>query len=334
MRRQALVVSATAAVLLSGPGAASARFYASAPYTLSGPAPETSAWPKPAPGFTWGGGGGSVNETYKGSGSPETATYTWNVPSSIPAEGAKGSITVVATAGGEVWAPGFSINGVLVGCSGITNTPSYGTGCAEGDHAAVAVSLQPGQSRTVTQEFLIKPGLGKVTVVIPGFSQQFVYTATRNGGATTTTNSSASSTGLKYIFTVRADFTDPYSVGAIHFTAGGGFGLTHLPAANATAAAFGAYGTATAEVVQKKGTYTFGLQVKSVRFAKEGVTNTVTVVYTVTRSLQSCAPVGSTITVTMLQSTGYASDLGFAGFCRVKEDLFPRKSVTITLKLK
>ncbi|HET8894698.1 MAG TPA: hypothetical protein VFM96_11440 [Gaiellaceae bacterium] len=333
MRLRTVVASATAVFLLFGAGAALARSHASAPYTLSGPTSETSAWPKPATGFTWGGGAGSVNETYKGAGNPETATYTWTVPSSIPADGAKGSITVVAAAGGEVWAPGFSINGVLVGCSGIANTPSYGTGCAEGDHAAVGVSLQPGQSRTVTQEFLIKPGLGKVTVVVPGFSQQFVYTATRNGGATTTTSSSPNSSGLKYVFSAHADFTEPHSVGAIHFTGRGGFSLTHLPSANATAAAFDAYGTATAEVVQKKGTYTFGLQVKSVRFAKEGVDNKVTVVYTVTRSLVSCAPVGSAITVTMLQSNGY-SELAFAGFCNVRDNSFSHKNVTISLKLK
>jgi hypothetical protein len=156
---------------------AQAPFTNSTPYTLTGPSAETSAWPTPAAGFTWSGGAGSVHVTYQTAQKPNTATISWKLPSGISADGSKGSLTLTATAGSEVWAPGFQINGVLVGCSGITNTPSYGTGCADGDHAAIGVSLAAGESKTVTQEFLIKPGVGTATVVVPGFSQQFVYTS-------------------------------------------------------------------------------------------------------------------------------------------------------------
>jgi hypothetical protein len=175
-------------------GSGLARPGAAAPYTLGAPKSEVSAWPNGAAGFVFSGGAGSVHETYQTSqaagGTPNQATYIWKLPTSIPPEGAKGSITVNAVAGSEVWAPGFSINGVLVGCAGITNTPSYGTGCAEGDHVAVGVSLQPGHSKSVTQEFLIKPGVGTVTVSIEFFPQQFVYTSEASASSPATTSTS------------------------------------------------------------------------------------------------------------------------------------------------
>jgi hypothetical protein len=123
----------------------------------------TATWPLSRPGAT----------------TQPTVTYTWTLPSLVPPAGAKGKLTITATAGDkDVFAPGFSINGPLVRCAGITNTPSHGTGCADGDHAAVSVSLQPGETRTVTQEFLIRGAAGKVTIVTTAPKNvSYTYTA-------------------------------------------------------------------------------------------------------------------------------------------------------------
>jgi hypothetical protein len=103
-------------------------------------------------------------------------TYTWTLPATVSPAGAKGKLTITASAGDQdVFAPGFSVSGALVHCTGITNTPSYGTGCADGDHAAVAVSLQPNETKTVTQEFLIQGDPGKVTITTTA-PQNVVYT--------------------------------------------------------------------------------------------------------------------------------------------------------------
>ncbi|MBV8285151.1 MAG: hypothetical protein JO175_10920, partial [Candidatus Eremiobacteraeota bacterium] len=170
------------------------------PYTLGGPKAEASAWPNGTQGATFSGGAGSIVATLPltrpTATRKPTVTYKWNLPASIPADGGKGSLTIFATAGDQdVFAPGFSINGVLVGCEGIVNTPSYGTGCADGDHAAVGVSLQPGQSRSVTQDFVVKPGVGTLTVVIAGYPQQFLYTSSGSAGSSGSSATASSSAG-------------------------------------------------------------------------------------------------------------------------------------------
>ncbi len=115
------------------------------------------------------------------------ATFAWTLPASVPAAGAKGKLTIRAAAGDQdVFAPAFSVNGSLVRCAGITNTPSYGTGCADGDQAAVGVSLQPNESKTVTQEFLIRGRPGTVTIVT-GAPQNVVYAYRRTTGGQGTT---------------------------------------------------------------------------------------------------------------------------------------------------
>ena len=329
MRRQAL---AAMLVICVAAGASSPGFARpdADPYTLTGPTSEASAWKTPGAGFTWGGGAGSVTETYKGNGAPETATLSWKLPSSISADGSKGTLTLVASAGGEVWAPGFQINGVLVGCSGIKNTPSYGTGCAEGDHAAIATSLQPGKSASVTQEFLIKPGLGKVTVVVPGFSQQFVYNAAKNSAGGTSSGSGSSEPQV--VYSVSSRIAIPGTKTALHFTASGNFHLTHVPSANATAAGFGSHGTAAVQITTEKGTYTLGLAVKSVAFEKEGATRVV-VTYRVTRSGVGCAKVGSTFTVTATDD-GARDSIELRGLCSVNTDDFTSGTTTVSVKVK
>jgi hypothetical protein len=309
------------------------------PYTLGGPKAETSAWPTPASGYTWGGGAGSVTETYQTStysgGKPNTTTFTWKLPTSIPADGAKGSITVNAAAGSEVWAPGFSVNGVLVGCTGITNTPSYGTGCAEGDHAAVAVSLQPGQSKSVTQDFLIKPGIGQVTVVIAGYSQQFVYTSTSNAAPATTTTASTTPR-VTYLF--RSEYkgnTFDGTVGAT-LTGSGSFSLAG-PLVNGIARAHDPRGTAVLQLHGKNGsTRTVELTAISGHYEQQGSPPNrlfVVVTYKVTKSIVSCLPVGQKVSL-FPREEKRGDSVGVIGACAVDGHLLPETTAAVAIKLK
>ncbi len=112
--------------------------------------------------------------------------FSWKLPATVPAAGAKGSITITATGGDlDGIAPGLSLNGPLVGCTGITNATSPGSGCADGDHASVGVSVQPNETATATQEFLIKGGApGKVTISFGGPKNvEYEYTASAGAPA-------------------------------------------------------------------------------------------------------------------------------------------------------
>jgi hypothetical protein len=171
-----LVVCSLAALLAVG--AAARRTYlqrGAATY-------KDSPWPQ-QPGYTWRVGRGTVTVATPPSrpgASPATATFEWELPKTVPAAGAKkGELKITATAGDkDSWAPSFRIEGKLVGCTGIKNTPSYGSGCADGRHAAVGVSLEPSQTRTVFQKFLIKGRPGIVTIVTTA-PKNVVYLYTR-----------------------------------------------------------------------------------------------------------------------------------------------------------
>jgi hypothetical protein len=335
--RGVLVLLAAAAVTVC-----SVADGATNPYTLSGPKSVTSAWPTPAAGYTWGGGPGSVTESYQTSaysgGKPNTTTYTWKLPASIPADGAKGSITVDATAGSEVWAPGFSINGVLVGCSGITNTPSYGTGCADGDHAAVAVSLRPGQSKSVTQDFLIKPGVGQVTVVIAGYSPQFVYASTSNAATTTTTTT----TGSPRHSQVTYSFNGSWS----HYETAGGIDSLELSGTgtwNRSSPAQVLHGSAKLRVHRSSGWSTFELTPTAATYTDLSASyggdadQKVAITYKVTSS-PGCPPVGYHITVFAEEfhskQTGSHSVLRFSSICGRYRMGFSDQTVTVQVATK
>jgi hypothetical protein len=114
-------------------------------------------------------------------GEPTTVKYMWDVPETVPAGGATGTLTIEVNAGSERSGPAFQIVSRMVHCDGIENVKSYGTGCADGDHAAVGAFVEAHESATVTQKFKIRGPIDRenpVRIVTGGPDYvDFTYTA-------------------------------------------------------------------------------------------------------------------------------------------------------------
>lgn len=112
---------------------------------------------------------------------------SWRIPTSIPASGAKGSMTV-SVEGGDLDGISLGIgvgsddNSGLIRCAGIKNAGGS-SGCLDGDHASAQVSANINESKSATQEFWIKPnGRGGTIVINLPLGKRVVYVFKVAGG--------------------------------------------------------------------------------------------------------------------------------------------------------
>ena len=121
----------------------------------------------PSSGWTISTGGASYDvQPRPTSKTHNKATYSWQLPSSVPASAAVGSVTVTASASDtDGNAPATGISGGNIDCTGIKVDPHPNSGCSSGVGAQAALVLQPSQSGTARQEFRITgPGTDTITV--------------------------------------------------------------------------------------------------------------------------------------------------------------------------
>ncbi len=97
---------------------------------------------------------------------PSTATFKWDLPKEIPADGAKGSLTISVNvpADSERYAPAMALDSAMLDCTGI----KVGTGgsCSTGGRVQVGGVAEKGESKTFTQEFKLRGSAADVTVGI------------------------------------------------------------------------------------------------------------------------------------------------------------------------
>lgn len=110
--------------------------------------------------------GGTVSVTQHFGTTPSTATFKWVLPTEIPAEGAKGSltITVQVPADSERYAPAMALDSAMLDCTGVKTTPN--TSCSSGSRVQVGGVAEKGESKTFTQTFMLRGSAASVTVGI------------------------------------------------------------------------------------------------------------------------------------------------------------------------
>ena len=181
-----------------------------------------------ASGWTFGDGSASHTHRSRPQSQKDTKlTATWTLPTTAPYAGAKGTLTLSITGGdldGESGA--VSVSADQPGAILCTNIVSGGpnSGCnADASNAAAQVTVQPNETKSVTQAFLVGGNENvTLTVSVQGSGGTETYKYTLSGATTTTATLTPASPGGTQLISQTGEVVVRHGSGPWHSLTSGG----------------------------------------------------------------------------------------------------------------